>query len=104
MSHAHTYWISDQTGSLMNLAIHFGSQLAHPAAVCNDWLVEWPVEPEKNMDARGDLAFRTRVAMLGTFGISAPLEKWTDADMAIVQTHVTWYRQFLRAIIHQGDQ
>ena len=104
MSHAHTYWISDQTAPLMNLAIHFGSQLAHPAIECNDWLVEWPLAPEPAMDRRGDLAFRTRVAMLGTFGISAPLERWSASDMATVQTHVAWYRQRLRTVIHRGDQ
>ena len=42
MSHAHVNWISDQPGPVRKLAIHFGCQLAHPAVVCNDWLVEWP--------------------------------------------------------------
>jgi len=104
MAHAHTYWISDQTAPLMNLAIHFGSQLAHPAIACNDWLVEWPLAAEREMDPRGDLAFRTRVAMLGAFGISAPLEKWSAQDMTLVQTHITWYRQRLRTAIQFGDQ
>ena len=42
LSHAHVNWISDQPGALRKLAIHFGSQLAHPAVECNDWLIEWP--------------------------------------------------------------
>ena len=38
LSHAHVNWVSDQPGPLRKLAIHFGTQLAHPAVVCNDWL------------------------------------------------------------------
>ncbi|MBX3012883.1 MAG: alpha-galactosidase [Caldilineaceae bacterium] len=104
MAHAHTYWISDQTAPLMKLAIHFGSQLAHPAMLCNDWLVEWPLASEQGMDDRGDLALRTRVAMLGAFGISSPLERWSASDRATVQTQVAWYRRHIRTVIQAGDQ
>ena len=83
LEHAHTNWMSDQTQALINLAIHFGSQLAHPAVECNDWLIEWPphdgLHSSHPVDQRGDLAFRTAVAMLGTFGISAPVEQWSAA-------------------------
>lgn len=106
--HAHTNWMSDQTQPLMNLAIHAGSQLAHCAVECNDWLIEWPphdgLHGQQWVDERGDLTFRTRVAMLGTFGISAPVEQWTAADLAIVRTHITWYKTRLRPVIHDGDQ
>lgn len=108
MSHAHTNWMSDQTQSLMNLAIHFGSQLAHPAVECNDWLIEWPphdgLHGRQTVDERGDLAFRTRVAMLGTFGISAPVEQWTPADKDVVITHITWYKSLVRPVVHWGGQ
>lgn len=108
MSHAHTYWISDQTQALMKLAIHFGSQLAHPAIECNDWLIEWPphsgVGDRQPVDLRGDLAFRTRVAMLGAFGVSAPVAKWSAVELALVRQHVAWYKAHVRPIIHTGDQ
>ncbi|MFN8495828.1 MAG: alpha-galactosidase [Caldilineaceae bacterium] len=108
MSHAHTFWISDQTQALMNLSIHFGSQLAHPAIECNDWLIEWPphsgVGERQPVDLRGDLAFRTRVAMLGTFGVSAPVDKWSVDELALMRQHVAWYKANVRPIIHTGDQ
>jgi alpha-galactosidase len=108
LSHAHTNWMSDQTRPLMNLAIHFGSQLAHAAVECNDWLVEWPphdgLHGRQAVDERGDLAFRTRVAMLGSFGISAPVESWTTAELAVVREHVAWYKHIARPVIHHGDQ
>jgi alpha-galactosidase len=106
LSHAHTNWMSDQTNPLQNLAIHFGSHLEHTAIACNDWLIEWP--PHSHFDPvddlRGDLAFRTRIAMLGTFGVSAPVDDWTESDIQVVKTHVDWYKRLVRPVIHHGDQ
>jgi hypothetical protein len=93
------------------LAIHFGSQLAHPAVICNDWLVEWPPgvlagydDDKPDLARLGDLPFRLRVAMLGSFGISARVNRWDAADFAIAAAHVALYRDRLRSIIHHGDQ
>jgi alpha-galactosidase len=112
LSHSHVNWISDQPGPLRKLAIHVGSQLAHPAVVCNDWLIEWPPgsiagyddKDAEGLDERGDLPFRLRVAMLGSFGISARIDRWPDADCATAAAHIALYREKLRAIIHHGDQ
>ena len=113
LSHAHVNWVSDQPGPLRKLAIHFGTQLAHPAVVCNDWLIEWPpgtiagYDDDKDplgLDERGDLPFRLRVAMLGSFGISASISSWSEADLVIAAEHVALYRNKLRSIIHHGDQ
>jgi alpha-galactosidase len=112
LSHAHVNWISDQPGPLRKLAIHVGSQLAHPAIVCNDWLIEWPPgsiagydsDEPSGLDERGDLPFRLRVAMLGSFGISARIDRWSEQDVTVAATHVALYRDVLRGIIHHGDQ
>jgi alpha-galactosidase len=112
LSHAHVNWISDQPGALRKLAIHFGSQLAHPAVVCNDWLIEWPpgsiagydTEDTGTLDERGDLPFRLRVAMLGSLGVSARADRWSEADFSTAAQHVALYRDTVRAIVHHGDQ
>ena len=107
LSHAHTNWLSDQPQAVGKLAIHFGMQRAHPAVCCNDWLVDWPpaaYKGVKGIDHRGDLAFRLRVAMLGSFGISAPINGWNEADLALAAAHVMLYRDRLRALIQDGDQ
>ncbi|MEA2594797.1 MAG: alpha-galactosidase, partial [Thermomicrobiales bacterium] len=108
LSHAHVNWMSDQTQALVNLAIHFGSHLAHPAIECNNWLVEWPphdaLHRRQWTDDRGDLAFRTRVAMLGTFGISAPLDRWSSDDLAVVRRHVDWYKRHVQPLLQTGDE
>jgi alpha-galactosidase len=112
LSRAHTNWMSDQEGAVRKLAIHFGTQLAHPAVTCNDWLIDWPgnadgppgqVAPAP-IDERGDLAFRLRVAMLGTFGISAPVDRWSPADIATAAAHVALYVSRVRPLVHHGDQ
>ena len=105
---SHTNWMSDQVNPLKNLAIHFGSQLAHCAVHCNDWLICWP--PEHNYDhgetypMPGDLAFRTRVAMLGTFGISAATQEWRTEDFDLVAEHVSLYHRRVRRLVHHGNQ
>ena len=108
MASAHTNWMSDQTQAIANLSIHFGSQLAHPPEQCNDWLVEWPPHDTTvgytPADARGDLAFRARVAMLGAFGVSAPLQLWDADDLAVVGREVDWYKQNIRPLWTDSDQ
>ncbi len=107
LAHAHTSWLSDQPQAVAKLAIHFGMQRAHPAVCCNDWLVDWPPRAHsgvEGIDHRGDLEFRLRVAMLGSFGISAPIDGWSEADLAIAAAHVALYRDRVRALIQDGGQ
>jgi len=111
LSRAHVNWISDQPGPLRKLAIHFGSQLAHPAITCNDWLVEWPPgaipgydDADDELRHLGDLPFRLRVAMLGSFGISARVDRWSEADIAVAAAHVRFYQRHLRPVIQHGRQ
>ncbi len=111
MSHAHVNWMSDMVQPSRNLAIHFGSHRAHPAVTCNDWLIDWPPLSETHHlgrwnapDARGDLVFRLRVAMLGSLGISSALTRWTEDDIATARAHVDWYKTVGRPLVHHGDQ
>jgi alpha-galactosidase len=109
MRRAHVNWMSDQWESLKNLSIHFGSQLCHPPEVCNDWLIEWPVRTTPGRhgelaDTRGDLLFRLHVAMLGSFGLSAPIANWSDADLATAATEIAWYKSVARPHIQDGRQ
>ena len=107
LERAHTNWISDQPKALAKLAIHFGIQRVHPALCCNDWLIDWPPRAIKGVDGidtRGDLRFRLHVAMLGSFGLSAPIDAWPALDRAIVAAEIALYRNRLRPLIHLGNQ
>ncbi len=107
LAEADTNWISDQPQAVAKLAIHFGMQRAHPAVCCNDWMVDWPARSYsgvEGVDLRGDLAFRLRVAMLGSFGISAPLGVWSAGQMAVAREHVALYRAVVRGLVAEGDQ
>lgn len=107
LSHAHTHWLSDQPHAVAKLAIHFGMQQAHPAICCNDWLIDWPARSYHGVpgvDRRGDLMFRLHVAMLGSFGVSAPIDEWAEPDLAIAAGQIALYRNRLRTLIQNGDQ
>ena len=108
IARSHTNWMSDQVNPVKNLAIHFGSHLAHCAVQCNDWLICWPPDHDyghrETYPMPGDLAFRTRVAMLGSFGISAAVREWTPEDSAVVADHVALYRRHIRSLVHHGAQ
>ena len=105
---AATSWMSDQTQAVTNLAIHLGAQLAQPPELCNDWLIEWPPHDTgaalSAADQRGDLTFRTHVAMLGAFGISAPLQRWNAAEFTTVANSVAWYRQHQQHLLPRSKQ
>ena len=105
---AGTSWMSDQTQAVANLAIHLGSQLVRPPELCNDWLIEWPPHDTgaglTPADSRGDLKFRTHVAMLGAFGISAPLSRWSDSELNEVRESVAWYRRHQQELLPRSTQ
>jgi hypothetical protein len=42
--------------------------------------------------------------MLGSFGVSAPVDKWSDDDAAVFRQHADWYKQFVRPVIRQSNQ
>lgn len=108
MRNADVTWMSDQTQAITNLAIHLGSQLSHPPEECNDWLVEWPPHDTRHgrgaVDERGDLAFRTRVAMLGSFGVSAPLQRWSENELDFLADKIDWYKTRHRPLLPRSDQ
>jgi alpha-galactosidase len=115
LRNAHVNWMSDQWQAIKNLAIHFGSQLAHPAKLCNDWLINWPkpsnddpratdASLEWRWDERGDLRFRLRVAMLGTFGLSSKLDLWTPEEVELARQHIAWFKDNARDVIETGNQ
>lgn len=107
MRRAHTNWISDETQSLPNLSIHFGSQLMHPPEECTDWVVDWPPHAFREwhqLDEKTDLLFKAHVAMLGSLGISAPLQRWDEHDMNVMSGSVNWYKQRVRRLFQDGNQ
>ncbi len=106
MGHTHVTWMSDMVSSVNALGIRFGSSHAYAARAVNHWLVHWPHDwPwwEGVQPGLGDLDFRTRVAMMGSFGIGAPLDRWSEADLERLHHHVKIYKD-LRHLICDGNE
>lgn len=105
MRRAHSGWASDQWLPLQNLSIHFGSQYLHPPEEITDWLIEWPPRPDEDeFNTRTDLRFRVHVAMLSSFGVSAPLQKWSADDFAFVGVEIARYKSLVRDLLPVSNQ
>jgi alpha-galactosidase len=100
---SHLTWMSDQSSPLANLSIHFGAQLLHPPEECNDWLIEWPPAASSSKQA-GDLRFRLHVAMLGAFGVSAPVQLWEKADLELAASQIRWYKRHVASELSASRQ
>jgi alpha-galactosidase len=113
--HSNVTWMSDVLAPIPALGVRFGWSHLHPARVCNNSLTHWPCDyhwlSEDDFEGRGrslfpahgDLDFRTRIPMMGAFGLSAPLELWEEPDLERVSHHIAVYKQ-LRPVICGGDQ
>jgi alpha-galactosidase len=77
--------------------IGFGIRLAGSIAGYDE-------EDAGTLDERGDLAFRLRVAMLCSFGISARADRWPEADFTTAAAHIALYRETVRETVHHGHQ
>lgn len=104
-------WMSDMVSPLNALSIRFGMSRVLSPRYLNNWLVQWPAGHISNeeMDivspdpaAVPDILFRAHVAMMGSFGISAPVDDWGQEDIRRVADQVALYRS-LRRIIQNGS-
>jgi alpha-galactosidase len=103
-------WMSDMVSPLNALSIRFGASRVFTPRYLNNWLVQWPPGhlPNPAMDisspdpdAIPDLLFRAHVAMMGTFGISAPVDLWSTEDIELVADQVALYRS-LSDVVQNG--
>lgn len=105
-------WMSDMVSPFNALSIRFGASRAFSPRWLNSWLVEWPpdrvvaptaldiVSPDPAVAP--DLLFRMHIAMMGVFGISAPVDHWGEADVELAAEQIALY-QSLRNVIQGGS-
>jgi alpha-galactosidase len=120
MAHSDVACLTDMMAPVQALGIRFGSSHAYRSHFCMNWLVHWPSAWQWMTDSdeladwsafieqgfatlHGDLDFRARVPMMGAFGISAPLDLWSETDVARVSHHVATYKE-LRSLLCNGVQ
>jgi alpha-galactosidase len=90
-------WTSDNTEAFDRLRIQDGFSFAYAPKVMMAWVTDVP-----NMNGRSTpLKYRFLVSMMGSLGIGADLNKWTDEDFALAAKMVAYDKQ-IRGIVQQG--
>ncbi|MBV8818018.1 MAG: alpha-galactosidase, partial [Acidobacteriaceae bacterium] len=90
-------WTSDNTEAFDRLRIQEGFTFAYTPKVMMAWVTDVP-----NMNDRSTpLKFRFLVAMQGSLGIGANLNKWAEQDFNMASTMVTYYKS-IRKTVQQG--
>ena len=89
---------SDNTDGFDRLSIQDGFSRAYTPRVMMAWVTDVP-----NFNGRTTpLAFRFLVAMTGSLGIGANLNKWSDADLDAAAKMVAFYKT-VRSTVQDGD-
>ena len=97
LSRVDQVWTSDNTEAFDRLRIQDGFSAAYAPKVMMAWVTDVP-----NMNGRSTpLQFRFLVAMMGSLGIGANLNHWSDADFATAGRMVALYKE-IRETVQQG--
>ena len=91
-------WTSDNTDAFDRLTIQDGFTHAYAPKLMMDWVTDVP-----NMNGRSTpLKFRFLAAMMGSMGIGANLNRWSDEDFALASKMAAYYKT-IRATVQEGD-
>jgi alpha-galactosidase len=90
-------WTSDNTEAFDRLRIQEGFSFAYPTKPMMAWVTDVP-----NMNERSTpLKYRFLVSMMGSLGIGANLNHWTEADNKLAAQMVAHYKS-IRGTVQQG--
>jgi len=91
-------WTSDNTEAFDRLTIQDGFTHAYAPKVMMDWVTDVP-----NLNGRSTpLKYRFLIAMMGSVGIGANLNRWSEQDFALASKMVAYYKA-IRATVQEGD-
>ena len=91
-------WTSDNTDAFDRLRIQEGFSYAYAPKVMMAWVTDVP-----NMNGRSTpLEFRFLAAMMGSLGIGANLNHWSERDFEVASKMIAYYKS-IRATIAEGD-
>lgn len=90
-------WTSDNTEAFDRLRIQEGFSYAYAPKVMMAWVTDVP-----NFNGRSTpLKYRFLVAMMGSLGVGANLNKWSADDTATATSLITYYKS-IRKIVQEG--
>ncbi len=90
-------WTSDNTDAFDRLFIQDGFSHAYTPKIMMAWVTDVP-----NIDSRvTPLSYRFLVAMMGSLGIGANLNKWSEDDFTLASKMIAAYKD-IRATVQEG--
>ena len=91
-------WTSDNTDAFDRLKIQEGFTQAYSPKMMMAWVTDVP-----NFNGRTTpLKYRFLVAMMGSLGIGANLNKWSEQDATLATQMVTYYKS-IRKTVQEGE-
>lgn len=91
-------WTSDNTEAFDRLRIQEGYSYAYPNKAMMAWVTDVP-----NMNGRSTpLKYRFLVSMMGSLGIGANLNHWSEADAKLATEMIGTYKS-IRKTVQEGD-
>ncbi len=94
------FWASDNTDPYDRLMIQEGCSLLFAPVLTSCWVTDTPSHARRA--GRDDLRYKFHVAMEGTLGIGANINRLTDQQLGVCREEISRYKT-LRHVIHQGD-
>ena len=92
-------WTSDGTDAVDRLSIQEGTGLIYPISTMGAHV---SAVPNHQTGRTTPMTFRSRVAMLGRFGLELDLGKVPQKDLDALAQEIAFYKKY-QQIIHQGD-
>ncbi len=94
------FWTSDNTDPFDRLLIQDGFSRAYAPGVMMDWVTD---SPNWINNRTTSLDYRFLVAMQGSLGIGANLNKWSPQELTTAKQYIATYKA-IREIVQQGSQ
>ena len=97
LKYADQVWTSDNTDPFDRLEIQEGFSYAYAPKIMMGWVTDWGGKDKYSLE------YRFHSSMIGSLGIGADLNKFTDNDIAIATKQVQLYKE-IREIVQEGNQ
>ena len=97
MQYADQVWTSDNTDPFDRLEIQEGFSYAYAPKIMMGWVTDWGGKEAYPLE------YRFHSSMMGSLGIGADLNKFTDKDFEIAKKQVQLYKE-IRKIVQEGYQ
>lgn len=100
ISRTDQFWVSDNTDPFDRLRIQDGASLCYAPVYTSCWVTDTP--ERANRQGRNRLKYKFHVAMMGTLGVGANINLYSEEQMQEAAEMIGQYKQ-IRHLVHEGN-